>query len=144
MALLKNAILRDVFANRPTPGQYCVGRLFCASDTGVIYRDNGTSWDVYGGDSGPTTVQVVDATNQTGNFTAPSFSVPANGMYFVTVYIEVSAFSGAPSSEMRITFDDTIATGRYVSWDDTWSFSPSFDCFEPDFTRGRAHRSHLL
>lgn len=37
-------LLADVLANRPTAG--VVGRLFFATDTGEIYRDNGTTWDL--------------------------------------------------------------------------------------------------
>jgi hypothetical protein len=43
MSTLSDIVIRDVFANRPAPG--LPGRMFYASDTGVAYRDNGTSWD---------------------------------------------------------------------------------------------------
>jgi len=42
--LLESVILHDLIANQPAAG--IVGRLFFASDTGVAYRDNGSSWDV--------------------------------------------------------------------------------------------------
>jgi hypothetical protein len=44
MSTLASVILRDVIANIPAAG--IAGRLFCASDTAVLYRDNGVSWDV--------------------------------------------------------------------------------------------------
>lgn len=43
MTDLGSVIIRDLFANRPTAG--INGRLFIASDTGAIYRDNKATWD---------------------------------------------------------------------------------------------------
>ncbi|AIY89878.1 hypothetical protein [Geoglobus acetivorans] len=40
-------VIQDVEANLPAAG--VAGRLFIATDTGKIYRDNGTSWDSVGG-----------------------------------------------------------------------------------------------
>jgi hypothetical protein len=40
---LPNVIVRDVFSSRPAAGE--PGRLFISTDTGVIYRDNGSTWD---------------------------------------------------------------------------------------------------
>jgi hypothetical protein len=40
------SIKEDIFANLPAPGN--VGALFVATDTHVLYRDNGASWDVIG------------------------------------------------------------------------------------------------
>lgn len=46
MALLSAVILRDTFANRPSDNATLTeGRLFYATDRGLLYRDNGTSWD---------------------------------------------------------------------------------------------------
>jgi hypothetical protein len=45
---LSTAIMRDVFANRPAASLLTIGRLFFAYDTGVTYRDNGATWDVWG------------------------------------------------------------------------------------------------
>lgn len=51
MALFNTAILRDTYANRPTDNTALTeGRLFYATDRGIIYRDNGSSWDVYSSD----------------------------------------------------------------------------------------------
>jgi hypothetical protein len=38
-----NLVMYDTFANRPAAGT--AGRLFYASDTEVLYRDNGATWD---------------------------------------------------------------------------------------------------
>lgn len=46
MSTLASMIIRDTFTNRPAAG--IAGRLFFADDTGVQYRDNGSSWDVWG------------------------------------------------------------------------------------------------
>jgi hypothetical protein len=46
MSLLKNAIMRGVLASRPTDNSALTeGRLYVSTDTGAIYRDNGTTWD---------------------------------------------------------------------------------------------------
>lgn len=41
------AIFEDTFANRPAAGY--TGRIFISTDTFVIQRDNGTTWDSLGG-----------------------------------------------------------------------------------------------
>jgi len=43
LSTLNQAIGHDITANRPAAG--IAGRLFFASDTGKIWRDNGTTWD---------------------------------------------------------------------------------------------------
>lgn len=43
MSTLASVILRDVAANRPAAG--IAGRLFVATDTWEISRDNGATWD---------------------------------------------------------------------------------------------------
>lgn len=54
MSTLGQVVLIDVIANRPTAS--IAGRLFFATDQGVTYRDNGSTWDIYGSyyGSGPT------------------------------------------------------------------------------------------
>lgn len=44
----------DLFANRPAAG--IVGRIFISTDTNVLYRDNGTTWDLIGGGGGGGTI----------------------------------------------------------------------------------------
>jgi len=39
------AMLTGLDANKPSPGQ--PGRLFYATDTNIIYIDNGTTWDIF-------------------------------------------------------------------------------------------------
>lgn len=43
MAKLEDIILRGVFGSRPSAG--VAGRLYYATDYGIHYRDNGSSWD---------------------------------------------------------------------------------------------------
>lgn len=45
MSTLGNMILYDVSSNRPAAS--IPGRLFFATDTGVLYRDSGSVWNVY-------------------------------------------------------------------------------------------------
>jgi len=44
------AIFEDTLANRPAAGY--IGRIFISTDTFVIQRDNGTTWDSLGGGGG--------------------------------------------------------------------------------------------
>lgn len=62
-------ILEDLFANRPSAG--LENRLFISTDTLILYRDNGTTWDIIGGGvpgSPNTSVQF----NNNGNFSGTS------------------------------------------------------------------------
>ena len=63
-------ILRDVIASRPAAA--IPGRLFFATDTLLLYRDNGTTWDLYG----PASIGTVGVTGSpiSGNLT--KFSSP--------------------------------------------------------------------
>lgn len=50
MALLELVILQGLFSARPTDNSLTpstVGRLFYATDTHALYRDNGTTWDTW-------------------------------------------------------------------------------------------------
>lgn len=58
------AIYSDTLANRPAAG--FIGRLFVSTDTLEIYRDNGTTWDLISGGSGP----AVNIYNSDGSLTA--------------------------------------------------------------------------
>lgn len=49
MAILSAVISRGTFASRPAAGS--AGRLYYATDNGYIYRDNGSSWDLYSANS---------------------------------------------------------------------------------------------
>ena len=48
IAFGSSASLSGLFSARPAPDAAQVGRFYLATDTGVFYRDNGTSWDVCG------------------------------------------------------------------------------------------------
>ena len=43
MALLSNIIARGAYASLPASGT--PGALYYATDSGILYRDNGVSWD---------------------------------------------------------------------------------------------------
>jgi hypothetical protein len=62
MSTLQQVIEYDVIANRPVAG--IPGRLFYATDRGLLYRDNGSTWQLYTGflGSGPTSTRpIVDS-----------------------------------------------------------------------------------
>jgi hypothetical protein len=58
VAAVSDFILRGAFADRPAASATKVGRLYHATDTGIIYRDNGSTWDVFAADS---SVAVLDS-----------------------------------------------------------------------------------
>lgn len=66
------AIYSDTLANRPAAG--FIGRLFVSTDTLEIYRDNGTTWDLISGGSGP----AVNIYNSDGSLTAARTMTMAN------------------------------------------------------------------
>jgi hypothetical protein len=47
MALWENVIGYGLLADRPAAGS--PGAVYCTSDTGEVYRDNGLSWDLVAG-----------------------------------------------------------------------------------------------
>ena len=86
--LLTSVIIRDLIANRPTAG--IVGRQFFASDTGINYRDNGSSWDTTGG------------------------SIPLTTKGDVFTYSTVNARLGVGSNGQRLRADSRQTTG--LNW----------------------------
>lgn len=59
----------DTYANRPSAGKN--GRLYYASDTGVLYVDNGSSWVQAGGTHTHTAANITDATATPGASKVP-------------------------------------------------------------------------
>ncbi len=45
---LQNVIVRGTIASRPASASISIGAIFIASDTGLMYRNNGTTWDRFG------------------------------------------------------------------------------------------------
>lgn len=111
---LSDAIGRGVFGSRPAAG--IAGRLYIATDTSALYRDNGTTWDlitisaaaVFVGCSisGTTTLSAADTaltfqsadTFDTDNFHDPASSntritIPAllGGKYLFTAMLQTAA-----------------------------------------------------
>ena len=71
------AIFEDTLANRPTAG--FVGRIFISTDTFVIQRDNGTTWDSIGGGGG---ISGTGAAGQVTFFTGASAVSGDNGLFW--------------------------------------------------------------
>ena len=82
---LTPALYADVFANIPAAGQ--PGRLFLSTDTDAIYRDNGTSWDLF-----------ISQTN------VPSGLLPLG---LAGQYLRVNSTS-PPTALEYFTFDSTV------------------------------------
>jgi hypothetical protein len=72
-------LLADVLANRPTPG--VVGRLFFATDTGEIYRDNGTTWDLAAASRDGLAAHLADITQAHGLGGIPLVSTESKTYY---------------------------------------------------------------
>jgi hypothetical protein len=71
------AIFEDTLANRPAAGY--TGRIFISTDTFVIQRDNGTTWDSIGGGGG---ITGTGATGQVTFFTGASAVSGDNGLFW--------------------------------------------------------------
>ena len=68
----------DVFANRPAPG--IIGRIFISTDTNLIYRDTGTTWNLIGG--GTATIGGTIAAGQVAYGTALNTIGGSNNLFW--------------------------------------------------------------
>jgi len=76
------AFFADVFANRPAAG--FVGRIFISTDTFIIYRDNGTSWNIIGG-GGAGSVTGSGANGQVSFWNGASTITGSNDLFWDSV-----------------------------------------------------------
>lgn len=110
-------ILQDVIANRPAAGT--TGLLFLATDSKILYRDNGSSWDIIVASSGVIKTYTyvansLDSPNTSDfaiNALAPTISDPAN------TGLNVRSFSNTVeqgvSFTLNIPLGATQATFRF-------------------------------
>lgn len=120
MSTLASVILRDVFANRPSAG--IAGRLFYATDTSQLYRDNGASWDTYSGAGGGGSGTVTSVSGATsGGFavsvtnptTTPAVAVAVDGTHYLPTATDQTNWNAKQTAGSYITAltGDVTATG---------------------------------
>ena len=104
----------DVFANRPAAGQ--TGRLFYATDTQLLYRDNGASWDTVS--VPPIVVKTADETVTSStvlqNDDELFLPVEANQRYAVLVFLRLN---GVEAADIKFAFSlPAGASGGWAQW----------------------------
>lgn len=98
MALLQVAILTGTDSAKssvsPAPSSLTEGRLYFATDTGIVYRDSGSAWvnqDVAGGGSGITALTGDVTASGTGSVAATLATVNSDVGSFTNANITVNA-----------------------------------------------------
>jgi hypothetical protein len=105
----------NTIANRPTAGQ--TGRLFVSTDTLVLYRDNGTSWQVV---SATGATQNLEQTTTNGNTTTKGIFAGATGALTAGFLLEVLG---------RTKFTATSGNTVYIGLPNITPNSATFDVF---------------
>lgn len=70
------ASLADTLTNRPAADPAKIGRFFFATDTGILYRDNGTTWDACS--TADTYKSYIGIFHQNGEEEAPTVTILHN------------------------------------------------------------------
>jgi len=105
----------NTIANRPTAGQ--TGRLFVSTDTLVLYRDNGTSWQVV---SATGSTQNLEQTTTNGNTTTKGIFAGATGALTAGFLLEVLG-----RTKLTATSGNTV----YIGLPNITPNSATFDVF---------------
>lgn len=95
------ASLADTLNNRPAADPAKTGRFFFATDEAVLYRDNGTTWEVTGRANPTVDVnddhpQIINLSGEQANYDVPinlSAYVPP-GKRFALLYVQVASEAG--------------------------------------------------
>ena len=93
------AFFADVFANRPPAG--FVGRVFISTDTFIIYRDNGTSWNIIGG-GGAGAVTGSGANGQVSFWNGASTITGSNNLFWDNVNGHLGIGTVTPGTALGI------------------------------------------
>ena len=105
----------NTFANRPAAGQ--TGRLFVSTDTLVLYRDNGSSWQVV---SATGSTQNLEQTTTNGNTTTKGIFAGASGSLTAGFLLEVLG---------RTKLTSTSGNTVYIGLPNITPNSATFDVF---------------
>jgi len=109
------SINSNTFANRPAAGQ--TGRLFVSTDTLVLYRDNGTSWQVV---SATGATQNLEQTTTNGNTTTKGIFAGATGALTSGFLLEILG---------RTKLTSTSGNTVYIGLPNITPNSATFDVF---------------
>jgi hypothetical protein len=90
----------DLFANRPAAG--IVGRIFISTDTNLLYRDNGTTWDLLGGGGGGGTISGSIAAGQVAFGTALNTIGGENNLFWDSTNDRLGIRTNIPSDTLHI------------------------------------------
>jgi hypothetical protein len=101
LAALADIIIRDVIANRPAAGN--AGRLFYATDTQLLYRDNGAAWESYSAPPG-----AGGTVNGSGLFSGLTTSVPTRAATGLTTAYNQSGTYAVADNSNGIGLSDTV------------------------------------
>ncbi len=114
MSTLASVIIRDVIASLPAAS--IPGRLFISSDTHVVLRDNGTSWDnVVAGGGYSAAPLTIAAPNGSTTYTLSITPVnPTASMYFLNgIKRQYGVYYSISGNTLTIlnTYKPDVATG---------------------------------
>jgi hypothetical protein len=109
------SINSNTFANRPAAGQN--GRLFVSTDTLVLYRDNGSIWEVV---SATGSTQNLEQTTTNGNTTTKGIFAGASGSLTAGFLLEVLG-----RTKLTATSGNTV----YIGLPNITPNSATFDVF---------------
>ena len=107
----KASLLEGVIADRSAAGN--TNRLYVATDTKVLYRDNGTSWDVIGaagsGLEAVFTQQFTGAVSPVALGNIFTYTTPSGGnttLYQLNISLVVSSIAVATAFKLTLTFSN--------------------------------------
>jgi hypothetical protein len=93
------AFYADIFANRPVAGYN--GRVFISTNTFLIYRDNGVSWDLIGG-GGPGTITGSGTATQIAFFNSGTNLTSDPNLFFDNTNIRLGIGTNSPGANIDV------------------------------------------
>lgn len=112
-----SASLADTFSNRPASDPTKVGRYFLATDTGALYRDNGSSWDQCASSAADVASAIAAALEIVANEQTDDYTLAlSDGAGNVEVQM-----NKASAVNLNIPLHATVAfdTGTVIGWQQT-------------------------
>jgi len=131
LSTLASVVIRDITANRPAAA--IAGRIFYATDTGKIWRDNGTSWDDVtptGGTVSPLTTKGDVYTFDTGNARLP---VGTNGQVLTADSTQTQGIKWAAAATGALILLEEHTASASATLDFTAWYSASYDTYVIEF-----------